>query len=347
MTHAVTGQTPSETLQPFLRDLATVFEAEGFARCADPWAATLVLNVTSTERPSAFPRRARGSFVVAIVEGREDFGEQVGHTYPVLVRALANIVLCYVPGRGVWITTLERGHYLVPADAVVSRVAPLARARLVIDNEFRPDLEPALWEGDDLTRDLASAGARLGRLGLLPAPFPLSDLLDEQGLRYIRRLYGIGGLSYGNLSVRKDPSRYWMSASGVDKAHLSVPRDIVLVSGCDVAGGRVILSVPPGPPPNRVSVDAVEHWMIYQTHPPVGAIIHVHAWIEGTVATEINFPCGTAELARSVADLLAAEPDPAHAVIGLKNHGITATGESPGEILNRIESRLLTEVPMS
>ena len=53
-----------------------------------------------------------------------------------------------------------------------------------------------------------------------------------------------------------------------------------------------------------MSVDAIEHWMIYREHPDVGAILHVHAWIEGTVATEINYPCGTVELAESVAELV-------------------------------------------
>src|SRR5437762_5852382 len=35
--------------------------------------------------------------------------------------------------------------------------------------------------------------------------------------------------------------------------------------------------LPPGIEPRRVSVDAIEHWMIYQGHPDVGAILHVHA----------------------------------------------------------------------
>jgi hypothetical protein len=44
-----------------------------------------------------------------------------------LVRALANISLCYVPGPGVLFTTMERGYYLVPeneelATAVVGRL---------------------------------------------------------------------------------------------------------------------------------------------------------------------------------------------------------------------------------
>ena len=50
--------------------------------------------------------------------------------------------------------------------------------------------------------------------------------------------------------------------------------------------------------------------MIYREHPEVGAILHVHAWIEGTVATEINYPCGTVELAESVAELVRQAPDP-------------------------------------
>jgi Class II Aldolase and Adducin N-terminal domain len=141
---------------------------------------------------------------------------------------------------------------------------------------------------DDRTRDIAAAGRRLDALGLLPAPFPIEDLLDEHDLRHVKRLYGIGGLSYGNLSARKDRDRFWMSASGVDKSRLEVPgRDILLVSGYDEANGRMILSVPPEIEPHRVSVDAIEHWMIYRRHPDVGAILHAHAWVDGAVGTEI------------------------------------------------------------
>ena len=177
---------------------------------------------------------------------------------------------------------------------------------------------------------------------------PIEDLLDERDLRHVMRLYGVGGLSYGNLSARKDETRFWMSASGVDKSRLETPgRDILLVTDYDSDAAKMILSVPPGIEPRRVSVDAIEHWMIYQRHPDVGAILHVHAWMEGIAATEINYPCGTQELAESVAELIAREPDPAHAVIGLRNHGITATGETLTEILDRIEPKVLRQVPMA
>ena len=36
-----------------------------------------------------------------------------------------------------------------------------------------------------------------------------------------------------------------------------------------------------------------------------------------------------------------------HAVIGLRNHGITATGESLTEILDRIQADILRQVPMT
>ena len=140
----------------------------------------------------------------------------------------------------------------------------------------------------------------------------MHEFLDERDLRHVMRLYQVGGLSYGNLSARKDATRFWMSASGVDKSQLEVAgRDILLVTGYDEPNAKMVISVPPGIEPRRVSVDAIEHWMIYQAHPDVGAILHVHAWMEGIAATDINYPCGTQELAESVAELIDREPDPA------------------------------------
>ena len=333
--------------------LVEALEARGFVPADADEEAGIVLNLVGREAPRPFRRRARGTFVAALWSLPEPPEDALRDTYPMLVRALANISLCYVPGHGVLFTTMERGNYLLPAgddlaSEVVTRLEPLATSQLVIDNEFRRDLEPELWHGDEQTRELAAVGRRLGRLGLLPAPFPVEELVSERDLRLIKRLYAIGGLSYGNLSARKDAERFWMSASGVDKEKLEEPgRDILLVSGYDADAGRIVLSVPPDVEPRRVSVDAIEHWMIYRQNPAVGAILHVHAWIDGIEATDVNYPCGTAELARSVAALVAAAPDPAHTVVGLRNHGITATGESLNEILDRIEPDLLRQVPMS
>ena len=354
MSYAIAGRTSSPTFATFVYELGAALERAGFELEPDAHHASLVVNLIDPGDPKPFRRRSRGTFVAALHEHPTMPDDPLALNYPLLVRALANIVLCYVPGEGVSFTTLERGHYSVSADgdsalaeAVVERLAPLARSRLVIENEFRTDLEPELWKGDELTDQIRRAGVRLGELDLLPNPFPIDDLLDERDLRHVKRLYGVGGLSYGNLSARKDERRFWMSASGVDKTKLEVPgRDILLVSNYDVEHGRMVLSVPPNVEPRRVSVDAIEHWMIYQAHPEVGAILHVHAWVDGIPGTEINYPCGTEELAMSVADLLDAEPEPGSAIIGLRNHGVTATGESLDEILDRIVPRLLRQVPM-
>ena len=153
--------------------------------------------------------------------------------------------------------------------------------------------------------------------GLLPAPFPLDQIVGPDDLRWIKLAYGIGGLSYGNMSVRKDADRFWMSASGVDKSNLrEIGRDVLMVKDYDPAAGAMVLSVPPGVEPRRVSVDAIEHYMIYREHPTVGAIVHVHAWISDVTATEFNYPCGTRELATAVSDIVREAPDPGRTIVG-------------------------------
>jgi hypothetical protein len=351
-TYAVVGHSATGSLDRFVSLLRNALGRAGLSETGDADAANLVLNVVDEADPKPFRRRSRGTFVVGVYE-RES--HSLPEDYPMLVRALANIALCYVPGEGAFFTTMERGHYGDTeadgeeklADAVVQRLLPLARSKLVIDNEFLTDLEPELWKGDAVTEEIIAAGKRMGDLDLLPSPFPIEDLLNERELRHVKRLYGIGGLSYGNLSQRKDAVRFWMSASGVDKSALEIPgRDILLVSNYDHENGKIVLSVPPDVEPRRVSVDAIEHWMIYQAHPGVGAVLHVHAWMEDIVATDVNYPCGTEELAISVAELLAQEPNPDEAVIGLRNHGITVTGSSLMSILDRIEPKILRQIPM-
>jgi hypothetical protein len=351
MTYAFVFAGPTS---PALAALTDQLDAElrdrGWTRVASADDAKLVFNLVDPEQPRPFRRHARGTYAATLYDAPVDDARVIETSYPLLVRSLANIVLAHT-GDAVWFTTMERGTYRASgpslADSVLERLLPLATARLVIENEFRRDLEPALWEGDAQTAEIRAAGQRIDDLGLLPAPFPIEDLLDERDLRHVKRLYGIGGLSYGNLSARKDGRRFWMSASGVDKSKLETPgRDILLVSDYDADRGVIVLSVPPDVEPRRVSVDAIEHWMIYQAHPEIGAILHVHAWLDEIPTTEFNYPCGTEELAISVAEALAAEPDPAHAVIGLTNHGITATGSSLTEILDRIGDSLRVHVPM-
>ncbi len=322
-------------------------------------ASRIVINSIHPERPKSYRRRSRSIFVVglAALDGLPEDILREGYT--LLVRSMSNVFMLVLEdeeGFAVYFITMERGFYSVRHtgddaaffDAVTERLIPLATSRLVIDNVFTPNLPEALWNGDEHTEAIYRAGVRLAELDLLPAAFPLEELLGPRDLRHLHRLFGIGGLSYGNVSARRDAGTFWMSASGVDKSHLrDVGAEVLLVTGFDEEKQAIHLSVPPNVTPRRVSVDAIEHYMLYQEHPGVGAILHVHSWMDGIPSTEVNYPCGTIELAREVAELVRDADDPNHAVIGLKNHGLTITGTSLDEIFDRVESRLLRQIPMS
>jgi ribulose-5-phosphate 4-epimerase/fuculose-1-phosphate aldolase len=344
--------TPSAGLRVFAEALRGAFESRGYRfrqQSGDP---RLVLNFITPERPRHYRRRSHAVFVLSLLELPAAPPEVVKACYPYLVRSLANLLLVYVPGQGAHFLTLELGHYVEPegrrfAERVLQRIDPMASSKLVIENRFNRDLAEELWDGDELTRSLGLAGERLAEWDLLPAPFPLEEFLTKEELRHVKRLFGIGGLSYGNLSARRIGSQFWMSASGVDKSRLrQVGRDILLVTGYDSRANAMELSVPPGVEPRRVSVDAIEHWMIYRRHPEVRAVVHVHAWMEGIRATDFNYPCGTFELGQAVAEQVSRAPEPARTVVGLKNHGITITGVSFEDIFERVEGRLLANVPM-
>lgn len=359
MVFFITGATHDARFQWLAHALRARLERDDHTFSADPADASLVLNFFPPESPRPFRRKAQAVFVVGITTVDRAFGDPVRQGYPVLIRSLSNLLVVLVGNSerpDVHFHTLEQGHYVERWDGddaefierVYRRIEPLASSRLVIDNIFIPDLPPELWEGDEVTASITRAGQRLEALDLLPAPFPIREILPPRLFRHVERLYGIGGLSYGNVSARRDRTSFWMSASGVNKAKLrEIGRDILLVTGYDRRRNAIILSVPRHVQPRRVSVDAIEHWMIYTEHPGVGAILHVHAWLDGTRATEVNYPCGTYELGKAVADLVRQSDDPTRAVVGLKNHGLTITGHSLDEIFERVGHRLLRQVPMS
>ncbi len=278
-------------------------------------------------------------------------------TYAALVKTMSNLVVHRVQsgafGGRAFFMTPELGFRPRPAgDALASEVldtvAPLAGARLVIANRLDEDLPRELHDGDGTTRALAAAGRRLAALNLLPTVFDLKDLLTERDRRLVMKYFGLRQLSYGNLSARRDAESFWMTGRGVDKGKLSrIGQDLLLVKGYDEATRTILLSVPPGTDPAaRVSVDAIEHLTIYRAVPEAGAIVHVHAWIDGVPATLQSWPCGTRQLADEVAGLVLAAPDPSRAVIGLRNHGLTIVGRSLDEIFERIEGRLAQEIPV-
>ncbi|MFZ5814623.1 MAG: class II aldolase/adducin family protein [Bacillota bacterium] len=356
----LSGRPHSPLLRWFADGLTATLHQNGHTLVeAGETAPRLAVHFVDADRPRPFRRKAQGTFVVSVTEVAERPDDLLKAAYPLLVRSLSNLLIYLVnepAGPRTYFVTLEQGYYQVERDssddegyfeAVYRRMRPLATSQLVINNRYLKNLPEPHWSGNPRTEALAAAGRRLGAMNLLPTPFPIQEWLPAREMAHVRRLFGIGGLSYGNLSIREDASSFWMSASGVDKAQMRVVgRDMLLITDYLPAERAMVVSVPPHVEPRRASVDAVEHWMLYTEHPSIGAIIHVHAWMEGVPSTTVNYPCGTAELAREVAELVRREPDPSRAVIGLKNHGLTITGRSLEEILGRIEGRLLPQVPM-
>ncbi|CAN5699334.1 class II aldolase/adducin family protein [soil metagenome] len=362
MDFSFAGQYQDDRFQWVREGIHQVMESNGHRFVENPDDARLVVNFFPRESPRSFRRRAQAVFVVSVTEiegGDQTIREAIPRGYPLLVRSLSNLLIGLTgPAESrpdAHFITPEQGHYKVQGSPdipdffrkVYQRIEPLATARLIIDNVFETDLPEELRDGDEITASIRRAGERLDAMNLLPAPFPIEDILSERDLRQLKRLYGIGGLSYGNISARLDATRFWMSASGVDKSKLvEIGRDILLVKDYQPETGSMVLSVHPDVEPRRVSVDAIEHWMIYREHPDVGAILHVHGWMDGVRSTEFNYPCGTYELGEAVADIVRDEPEPGRAVVGLRNHGLTITGASLDEIFERIDGRLLKYVPM-
>ena len=360
MRYTMAGEPEAAFARQVKEGLALILRAHGHEPTTpDDEELGLAIQFVDRDNPRPFRRKSRGTFVVSVVAG-EPVDNLLMSAYPLLVRTMSNLLIYVVDQdqeRTLHFITPELGHYSLTYNPneereffseVYQRLSPLANSRFILDNIFVPDLPRELWDGDEKTRALSEAGRRLAAMDLLPAPFPLEEYLPPKELRHLKRMYGIGGLSYGNLSVRRDEKTFWMSASGVDKSQLKViGQDILLVKDYDPERQAMVLSVPADREPRRVSVDAIEHWMIYREHPQVGAIVHVHAWMDGIPSTEINYPCGTYELAESVANLVRQAEDPARAVIGLKNHGLTITGTSLEDIFERIEAKIRKQVPMS
>jgi len=354
-----------------LRDAAADELIDEFQRCGaritdDVPGINFVLDLIDADRPSAYRRHSKSVFVITLASLSKPPADLRSWCYTTLVRTFSNLSICLVPARTngrahtlesstVHFTTPEAGFYAIPYNAhqVYERVLPIAGAHYATDNILSRDLPERLWVPSPTVREIAQFGKVLDSLGVLPTPFPLRTLLSAQDLHHLYRVFGITGASYGNLSAREEVpefggTTFWMTGRGVNKASLSeVGSDVLLVKTFDHERGIAHCAVPPGTSARaRVSVDAVEHALIYEAFPEVGAIIHVHAWMEGVPATRQNFPCGTLELAREVAELLGHAPDPARAVVGLKNHGLTITGQSLSEIFERVGAKLQTEVPM-
>lgn len=333
--------------------------SHGHIISTDPYQANFILNITNVMDPQFFKRRSKSVFLITIVSGENINGNMQSACYTTLIKTFANMLICAREESNnhlkAYFTTPEAGFYNIEYDAeeAYNLMIPVAGAHYSTENVFIPDLPERFYSGSPVVDEIIKFGKKMDELGVLPAPFPLRQLLSEEDMLHLYRVFGITGASYGNLSSKEEitefePPVFWMTGRGVNKSCLStIGKDLLLVKDFDFQTGTAIISQPVSYDPKaRVSVDAVEHALIYKTFPDTGAIIHLHAWMDGVLCTHQNHPCGTTELAQEVVELLKKTDNPESAVVGLKNHGLTITGRSLEEIFIRISCKLKTEVPM-
>lgn len=319
-----------------------------------------VLNLIDLESPKAFRRKCQEEKVVSIALIKDPVPDLKASCYVALVKSISNILFCitvkddkeHPKAYGI---TPEIGftEFSYDPDNIYKYMFPVISSHFVLKNKIFNDLHFKENEIIPEVDDLKAYGKELAKLGVLPAPFPLKEYLDKDLIEQLYRLYQIKGLSYGNLSIRnvnqnQPDLSYWMTAQGVDKSNLNGPgKDMLLVKGFDYENGEMLVSVPGKYDPRiRVSVDAIEHYMIYRAFPRTGAIVHVHAWIDNVLCTAQSYPCGTIELAENVVELLMKTSSPERTEVGLKNHGLTITGPDIKDIFSRIRGRLKINVPM-
>jgi ribulose-5-phosphate 4-epimerase/fuculose-1-phosphate aldolase len=321
---------------------------------------SFVLNIIDLESPKAFRRKSQEEMVVSVTLIKDNKADLKTRCYTALVQSISNMLFCISISEGkdhpkAFSITPEVGFIEFRYDPVsmYDYMYPVISSHFVLKNKIFDNLNFNEDETIPEVEDIIVFGKELSKLGVLPCPFPLTEFLDRDLIDQLYRLYQIKGLSYGNLSIRNanykiGGTSYWMTARGVDKSNLKgVGKDILLVNGYDKINGEMIVSVPHSYDPRmRVSVDAIEHYMIYREFPDTGAIVHVHAWMDDILCTTQSYPCGTSELAENVVTLLKKTSTPARAEVGLKNHGVTITGHDIRDIFQRIRGRLKTNVPM-
>jgi len=337
--------------------LAAALEGAGHRRVLlTERGADLILAHIDPQDPRPYHRPDSGVALVSLLRLPRPPQDLQTFAHAWLVRSLANLVIVVAgpePSPETYVISLDRKLERVGAAAwsqrlfgqVVERIR-LFDAQIIMDNIFDRDLEPELWQGGEGVGAMGRAARRLAELGVIASGVTMGEGLSHQDQRHLERIFQGNRISFGNLSQRQDAGRFWMSTSGVDWYHVElVGRDVELVKGYDAATRAMLISVPAGVRPRRVSPDALLHHLLYRAHPAVGAVVHLHAWLDGLTAVAPDYPRGSLERAQVVANLVAAQPDPDHAAVGIDRHGIVMTGEDLDEILTRLERAPLAPVP--
>jgi len=298
-------------------------------------------------------RRTYQDFVGIFFLGEpvESDAQRVVRSYEIGLRCMANLAgYTELTGDGpqdyrMTLITPERGHEVLEgADDAVDWLFNLLLQRsdvtYIDENIVHADLAEELRAGTEVTAKMQEMAKRLDNLDLVPSAVALDGLSDRARRRFFKVL-GQKQVSYGNMSARHDDEVFWMTGRGVDKAKLDViGKDILLVSKFDPGAREVHITVPPGFDDSRVSIDSSIHASIYREFPEIGAMIHIHWFVDGIVYTDEHYPCGTIELCESTLDGLKETDNPLRTILGLANHGIIVTGADLEDCWTQIEAKL-------
>ncbi len=163
---------------------------------------------------------------------------------------------------------------------------------------------------DTRTAEIMGWGAKLHRMGLLPAE---------------------AGGHAGNLSFRNSKG-FVITSGGVNKGRLT-PRNFVQVLACNMDTKHVEVEGELEP-----SSEAMAHYLIYRERADVNAIVHVHDKIVMEHANKLDLrstkkvhPYGTVELANEIGKALGHER-----YIVVKGHGVISLGKSVWEAGKRV-----------
>lgn len=306
----------------------------------------------------AIERRSYQDFIGIFFIGSpaDSEAQRVVRAYELGLRVMANLAgYIELSGDGphdyeMTLITPERGHELVAgsssaADELFDTLVRRSDVTYVDENVVHTDLSAELAKGTHVTRKMQEIAKRLDALDLVPSAVSLEGLSDRARRRFFKVL-GLKQVSYGNMSARHQGKDFWMTGRGVDKANLEViGRDLILVIGFDSEAGQVHLRVPPGFDDARVSIDSSIHAAIYDAFPAIGAMIHIHSFVDGIVYTDDHYPCGTVELCKSTLEGLHLTDNPDRTILGLTNHGILVTGADLEDAWGQIETRLAALEP--
>ena len=148
------------------------------------------------------------------------------------------------------------------------------------------------------------------------------------------------GVGYGNLSIRaNDDNRFVITASATGALRTLQAQQFCLVEAFSIDDNHVqsIGSLP-------ASSESMTHGAIYAARADVQCVIHVHSRVLfdhllhcGAPATPVDVPYGTPAMARTVANLVARQPDlPTVFVMSGHIDGVVAYGADTASTLDAL-----------